>query len=108
MYEIAIFNHLEIKVLVSPSMLTKSGFTSRATKNNIYGISQILPEDTFHIVGFEVTPRSVPAQMSCKEKDEITGYQVLEPGMPFNFTYELTVEESKLEWPHRFDHYLHF
>ena len=55
-----------------------------------------------------MTPRSVPAQMSCKEKDEIKGYQVLEPGMPFNFTYELTVEESKLEWPHRFDHYLHF
>jgi hypothetical protein len=95
--ELAIFNHLDIKILVHDTQKTTK-FTSE-------------PETTTdrRIVGFEVTPYSVPYGSACTPTMYSEGArQVLVDDEPFMFSYRIHVGSSEKEWPDRLDQYLSF
>ena len=111
----AIFNHLDINVLVHPTLLTDNDFTydnrkdlSYSTKVYDQKIELSLPRDQFRIVGFEVRPRSVPKGYACTEEQFDHGHEILMPGEDFEFTYSVNFEISNKDWPTRLDHYLKF
>jgi hypothetical protein len=107
--EVAIFNHLDIKVLVHQSYLTEAGLASsqETVKFNNYGYEFEVPVPVakYKIVGFEVTPRSVPISDTYDPTAPRSGMHVPIPGEPFKFSYSTKVVLSDLQWPHRFDHY---
>jgi hypothetical protein len=69
--ETAIFNHLDLKVLVSPAWMTSQELSSDKEDEKInfslygYDINVPLPQSAFRITGFEVKPRSIPTGKAC-------------------------------------------
>lgn len=68
-------------------------------------LGNVLPETELRIVGFEVTPRSI-ASGACTGSAE--GPHMLKTDYPIQFTYNVTIEHSKDDWPNRLDHYFNF
>lgn len=88
-YETAILNHLDIKVLLHPTLLTSGGLSSNVEtfgqynrEVTVFGEHKLdvgLPLDRFRIVGFEVTPRSVPKGFACTDEDRDHGFEIITP-----------------------------
>jgi hypothetical protein len=69
--ETAIFNHLDLKVIVSPAWMTSQELSSEKENEKIqlslygYDINVPVPQSAFRITGFEITPRSIPTGKTC-------------------------------------------
>jgi hypothetical protein len=117
---VAIFNHLDIKVLVHPTlksnMVGMKGPAKTIKIPNPLGGAMIpvtMPEQEVRIVGFEVTPYSIPQPFACEGDDFLSkkhdAYeQLVFPEQPIQFSYTLTMEHSTDTWPNRLDHYINF
>ena len=65
------------------------------------------------IVGFEVTPRSIPAGLEYNDDPTdsqvfVFGGQEAVAGEPITFSYSVKIKHSKLDWATRMDHYMNF
>ena len=66
-----IFNHLDITVIVHETEISRRqgtyehGGTTTNVKFGGHSFSIPIPQKTVRIVGFEVTPRSIPLGMAC-------------------------------------------
>lgn len=73
-----------------------------------------VPQKSVRIVGFEVTPRSVPLGLACAqfegEKKEIEehGGQEVVAGETIQFSYSIHIKHSDRGWATRLDHYMNY
>ena len=66
------------------------------------------------IVGFEVTPRSVPHGYACTNVEE-ENYSIVEhggqkvvAGDPIQFSYQIHIKHSDRTWATRMEHYMNY
>ena len=112
--EAAIFNHLDIKVIVQKKWTSTNIEAKDQSKENKFNGFNVLPQSTklnYQIVGFEVSPRSVPYSKACTPSMYNRGLHIVWPDEPFQFSYSIKFEvaspmSSGVVWSNRFDHYL--
>jgi len=110
---VGIYNHLDIKIKVHPTLKSDLFGAANSTKIDIplvtigTNLTVDTPSQELRIVGFEVTPMSIDKNEGCNFKSS-AGPAVLIPDQAIYFSYRITIENSSDTWPNRLDHFLNF
>ena len=115
-----VFNHLDIMVTVHETAAAKklgtyeSGGSSTTVTFAGHTFEVAVPQKAVRIVGFEVTPRSIPLGLACTQSEEEKknveehGGQEVVAGNTMEFSYTLHVKHSDATWASRLIHYMNY